>query len=47
MDQELESMEMKLKSQGYKNIEDFIRKNASRLTDKQLRLLELIGIVIK
>jgi hypothetical protein len=47
MDQELELLELKLKSQGFKNVEDFIRKNIHRLSEKHLRLLELIGFDFK
>lgn len=43
MNQELELLELELKTMGYKDADDFIRKNKDLLTERQLRLLQTIG----
>jgi hypothetical protein len=43
MDQEFVELELEVKSWGYRDADDFIRKNKEMLTERQLKLLQLIN----
>ena len=43
MDKDYESMELEIKTWGFKNADDFIRKNLHKLSERQIELLDMIG----
>jgi len=40
---EFASLELEVKSKGYKDAEDFIRKNKSHLSEDNIKMLQIIG----
>jgi hypothetical protein len=43
MNQELDLLELKVKALGFRDADDFIRKNKNKLSERHLNMLTIIG----
>lgn len=47
VDKEYEQILIQIRTWGFKDGDDFIRKNMNKLTEEQIRLLDMIGFEFK